>query len=51
MALSLNDLVILLSTKWSCERKHRHLLDIISFFIIFASLPEQFWGEAVITVV
>jgi hypothetical protein len=28
------------------ERKHRHILDTVRAFLISASLPERFWGEA-----
>jgi transposase InsO family protein len=33
------------------ERKHRHVLDTVRALLIFASLPERCWGEAVLTAV
>ncbi|XP_075665241.1 uncharacterized protein LOC142634878 [Castanea sativa] len=33
------------------ERKHRHILDVVRTLVISASLPERFWGEAVLTAV
>ena len=31
------------------ERKHRHILDSVKAFLISASCPERFWGEAALT--
>ena len=31
------------------ERKHRHILDSVRTFLISASCPERFWGEAALT--
>jgi hypothetical protein len=28
------------------ERKHRHILDTVRALLLFASIPEHFWGEA-----
>uniref|UniRef100_A0A2N9HUR1 Integrase catalytic domain-containing protein n=1 Tax=Fagus sylvatica TaxID=28930 RepID=A0A2N9HUR1_FAGSY len=33
------------------ERKHRHILDSVRAFLISASCPERFWGEAALTAV
>jgi hypothetical protein len=33
------------------ERKHRHILDSVRAFLISASCPEHFWGEAALTAV
>jgi hypothetical protein len=33
------------------ERKHRHILDSIRAFLLSASCPERFWGEAALTAV
>uniref|UniRef100_A0A2N9J0X6 Integrase catalytic domain-containing protein n=1 Tax=Fagus sylvatica TaxID=28930 RepID=A0A2N9J0X6_FAGSY len=33
------------------ERKHRHILDSVRAFLISASCPECFWGEAALTAV
>ncbi|XP_065630875.1 uncharacterized protein LOC136068103 [Quercus suber] len=32
-------------------RKHHHILDVVHTLLIFASLPEHFWGEAILTIV
>ncbi|TYK03707.1 Retrovirus-related Pol polyprotein from transposon TNT 1-94 [Cucumis melo var. makuwa] len=31
------------------ERKHRHILDSVRAFLLSASCPEKFWGEAALT--
>ena len=33
------------------ERKYHHILDTVRALFISSSLPEQFWGEAALTVV
>jgi hypothetical protein len=33
------------------ERKHRHIFDSVRAFLISASCPERFWGEAALTAV
>ena len=33
------------------KRKHRHILDVVCTFLIYASIHECFWGEATLTVV
>ena len=33
------------------KRKHRHILDSVRAFLLSASCPERFWGEATLTVV
>uniref|UniRef100_A0A2N9GZL8 Integrase catalytic domain-containing protein n=1 Tax=Fagus sylvatica TaxID=28930 RepID=A0A2N9GZL8_FAGSY len=33
------------------ERKHRHILDSVRAFLISASCPERFWGEAALTAI
>ena len=31
------------------ERKHHHILDSVRAFLLSASCPERFWGEAALT--
>lgn len=33
------------------ERKHRHTIETDCFLLLYASIPNEFWGEAVINVV
>lgn len=35
----------------TAEHKHRRILDTVCALLIFASIPEQFWGEAALTTV